>query len=135
MRLPPSDAAETRSRCRSEGVIKRRSEQSRKRESSHDWRLDRSGAILNLADLSGAHFERADLNLTRLAGARLRGPHLRRADLRGAHLEGADLCYATGMSEAQLRDAHGDAATKLPEELVRPTYWPSNEVAAGLPKP
>jgi len=72
-------------------VIKRRSEQSRKRESSHDWRLDLSGAILNLADLSGAHLERADLNLTRLEGAYLSKAHLQGACLSDAHLAGARL--------------------------------------------
>jgi hypothetical protein len=42
----------------------------------------------------------------------------------GARLEGADLSDATGLSEAQLHDAHGDAATKLPEGLARPAHWP-----------
>jgi hypothetical protein len=75
-------------------VIKRRSEQSRKREVANDWHLDLSGPILNLADLEDAHLEGANL--------------------RGAHLEG------TILSGEQVLDAYGDALTELSEEVARP---------------
>jgi hypothetical protein len=49
--------------------------------------------------------------------------------LEDAHLEGADLCGAdlrgtTGLTEAQLAAASGDASTKLPEGVARPAAWP-----------
>ena len=75
-------------------------------------------AHLERAILTGAHLERAVLYEAHLEGTDL-GAHLEGASLNGAHLEGADLWGATGLSEAQLRDANGDAATKLPEGLAR----------------
>jgi len=46
------------------------------------------------------------------------------ANLVGVHLEGTDLTDAIGLSEAQLAEAHGDAATQLPAGLARPAHWP-----------
>ena len=46
------------------------------------------------------------------------GADLRAADLRGARLERA--LYVT---QPQINAAHGDAATRLPPWLTRPTHW------------
>jgi hypothetical protein len=90
-------------------------------------------AHLDGANLSGAHLEGADLLRTHLDGANLSGAHLEGADLFRAHLEdakllnarleGANLSDAVGLSEAQLAEAHGDAATQFPQGLARPAHW------------
>ena len=135
-------------------VIGRRSEQNREREVRHDWRLNLGGAILKRASLPRAHleaanlsavdFEWADLSDAHLEGASLGAAHLERAHLWRAHLEGAFLWHAhlegaslgsahlegtnlvntVGLSGDQLRDAYGDASTKLPPGLARPARWP-----------
>jgi uncharacterized protein YjbI with pentapeptide repeats len=92
------------------------------------------GAHFNWADLSGAHLRRAFLMRAHLNGANLKGAHLEGADLSGAHLEWADFKDATGLSEAQLREAHGDTTTKLPEGMARPAHWPGAEVATPAPE-
>ena len=111
------------------------------------------GACLSRAELTGAHLEKAFL-LADLRGAHLRGAHLEGAtflnallegadlggahlegailweafimgaDLRGAHLEGADLRGVTGLSPDQIAETFGDAATQLPDDLLRPPHWP-----------
>ena len=117
-------------------VIKRRSEQSREREGSNDWRLDLNGMFLKRGDLRRTHLKRAiftDAHLERAEpqqrasragqpeGRASRGglpffhAHLEEADLFGAHLERADFRGAVGLLEAQLRNANGDAETKLPK--------------------
>ena len=111
-------------------------------------------ARLEQANLWGAQLKGAFLLVARLAQANPRKRASRGADLRGAHLEGswmgrnsrglphrraclegaylgraqlggADLSGTTGLSEEQLRDAHGAVATKLPEGITRPVHWPS----------
>jgi hypothetical protein len=98
---------------------------------------DLIGAHLEGATLFEAHLERARLAVAHLEGANLIGAHLEGAFLSGAHLEGARfspprtfgadsrvVLAATGLSESQLRHAHGDAATILPEGVARPAHWP-----------
>ena len=89
-----------------------------------------SGADLTGADLSkmilrpgikdsGAepHFgDRAEL--ISQPGVNFSGARLNEADL-----SGADLRLATGLTQAQLNGAHGDAETKLPPGLTRPDSW------------
>jgi uncharacterized protein YjbI with pentapeptide repeats len=63
-----------------------------------------------------------------LIGATLRGADLRCANLRGANLiaadlSGADLTESIFLTQAQLSAAKGDADTKLPPSLSRPTHW------------
>ena len=77
----------------------------------------------------------AGLREAHLKGANLRRAHLEGADLIGAHLEGADLRGAEGLLEIQLRDAHGDASTKLSKGLARPEHWPRVDVATDPPTP
>ena len=82
-----------------------------------------SETVLDGAVLFETKLERASLSLAHLKGTDLHGAHLEHADLRGAHLEDADLSRAIGLSQAQIDQAFGDAATKLPEELCRPAHW------------
>jgi uncharacterized protein YjbI with pentapeptide repeats len=86
----------------------------------------------------GADFMGADLRKNDLIGANLRGACLIAADLRGndlsrtdfigadfrdADLSGADLSKSIFLTQAQLNAAKGDANTKLPSSLTRPTHW------------
>ncbi len=85
------------------------------------------------ADLIGADLRGADLRGATLRGARLIAADLRRADLSGADLIGADLRDAdirgaelTGcifLIQSQIDSAKGDAHTRLPQSLVRPSHW------------
>ncbi|WP_454041580.1 pentapeptide repeat-containing protein [Cellulosimicrobium sp. Marseille-Q8652] len=85
------------------------------------------------ADLVGAQLRGLDLAGTDLRGALLLGADLRGAtltavdllgaDLRGADVRGADLSGALFLLPAQVGAAQGDAATRLPNELGRPSHW------------
>jgi uncharacterized protein YjbI with pentapeptide repeats len=98
------------------------------------------GAYLDLVDFLGAHLEGADLREahlemawfdgTHLEGAELQGAHLEGAWLLGAYLQGADLSGAEGLTQAQIDQAFGDAATQLPQGLTRPTHWTASDGAA-----
>ena len=76
------------------------------------------GAVLRGARLQGANLNHvnlvaADLTNADLRGASLRFAKLHRADLSGALIAGADLTEATGLTQAQLDRAIGDANTRL----------------------
>ncbi|GAA0229237.1 pentapeptide repeat-containing protein [Saccharothrix mutabilis subsp. mutabilis] len=93
-------------------------------------RKAKRGADLIGKKLAGAHLRGADLRGAYLIGADLRGADLREADLigadlRGANLAGADLTGALFVTQVQLDGAQGDAATKLPPDVTRPTRWTS----------
>ncbi|APY88819.1 pentapeptide repeat-containing protein [Streptomyces alfalfae] len=84
---------------------------------------DLVGARLRSADLKGA-----DLRGAYLIGADLRDADLREADLIGADfrdtdLRGADLTDALFLTRSQVNAARGDARTKLPKILDRPSHW------------
>jgi hypothetical protein len=76
------------------------------------------GAKLRRADLRGALLIGADLRAADLRGADVIG-----ADLRGADLAGADLSTTLFLIQSQLDAASGDASTKLPPRLDRPSHW------------
>ncbi|MFD0275465.1 pentapeptide repeat-containing protein [Kitasatospora sp. NPDC127111] len=86
---------------------------------------DLFGARLRGADLRGANLRGALLVAADLAGADLRLADLIGADLRDANVAGADLTEALFLTQAQLNAARGDATTRLPESLTRPTHWPA----------
>jgi uncharacterized protein YjbI with pentapeptide repeats len=71
------------------------------------------GARLQGANLNHVNLVAADLTNADLRGARLRFAKLHRADLSGALIAGADLTEATGLTQAQLDRAIGDASTRL----------------------
>jgi hypothetical protein len=77
------------------------------------------GADLRRANLRGAALTAADLRRAQLQGADLTG-----ADLRDTRLEGADLTGALFVTDAQLRSARGNGATRLPAGSARPAHWP-----------
>jgi hypothetical protein len=81
------------------------------------------------ADLIGANLRGADLRSANLRGAYLIAADLREADLIGAdlrdtNLASADLTGALFLTQSQLNAAQGDARTKLPAALTRPSHWP-----------
>ncbi|EFM09669.1 pentapeptide repeat protein [Paenibacillus curdlanolyticus YK9] len=85
------------------------------------------------ADLIGANLKGADLRTANLRGAFLIAADLRQADLRwadligvdfrDADLRGANLADSLFLTQFQLNAAKGDAATKLPSYLARPSHW------------
>jgi uncharacterized protein YjbI with pentapeptide repeats len=89
---------------------------------------DRRGADLIGARLRGADLRGSDLRGAYLIGADLRDADLRQADLigadfRDADLTGANLADCIFLTQAQLNAAKGDATTKVPGGLERPTHW------------
>src|ERR1039458_8667517 len=82
------------------------------------------GADLMLANLSGALLSGADLRHADLRGANLVAARLMGADLSHANICGADLSTAEDLTEEQLRHTHGDAQTRLPEDVHAPENWP-----------
>ncbi|MFE5583295.1 pentapeptide repeat-containing protein [Kitasatospora sp. NPDC056531] len=98
---------------------------------------DLFGARLRGADLRGANLRGALLVAADLSGADLRLADLIGADLRDANLADADLSSALFLTQAQLNAARGDATTRLPTTLTRPTHWPetaSAPVRAAAPR-
>jgi hypothetical protein len=89
---------------------------------------DRRGADLIGRDLRRTRLRGADLRGAYLIGADLRDADLRAADLigadlRDADLRGADLTGALFLTQSRAQSARGDAATRLPDTLVRPAHW------------
>jgi len=76
------------------------------------------GADLRCANLRGAYLIAADLR-----GADLRAADLIGADFRDADLRGADLTGSIFLTQTQLNAAKGDAHTKIPPSLERPSHW------------
>jgi hypothetical protein len=88
----------------------------------------RPGADLVGADLRGADVRAAELRGALLIAADLRGADLSftellGADLRDARLEGADLRHALFLTQMQVNAAAGDARTRLPDGVGRPSHW------------
>ncbi|MFF8990759.1 pentapeptide repeat-containing protein [Streptomyces sp. NPDC014983] len=84
---------------------------------------DLMGARLRGADLRGATLRGAYLIAADLTGADLRDADLIGADLRDADLSDADLTGAFFLTQPQVDAARGNAGTKLPGALRRPTHW------------
>ncbi|MFJ6567809.1 pentapeptide repeat-containing protein [Streptomyces sp. NPDC091292] len=98
-------------------------------------RRNHRGADLIGARLAGTDLRGANLRGARLVGADLKGADLRLADVigvdfRGADLSGADLRGCLFLTEPQLTAARGDAATRLPASLTRPSHWSPDATAA-----
>lgn len=102
-------------------------------------RANLSGADLSGAQLGKAEFQRASLDGANLTGADLRGADFTRATLAQAKLagaqlaetrlyltriEGVDLSATTGLVQARLDEACGDARTLLPKGLKPAQRWP-----------
>jgi uncharacterized protein YjbI with pentapeptide repeats len=83
------------------------------------------GANMSLANLFGGRFSSADFSDVNLSGAALVGGYFGGARfggavLTGANISGSDLSLATGLTQAQLNTACGDATTALPAGLTVP---------------
>jgi hypothetical protein len=81
------------------------------------------GAHLERAFLVAANLTQADLGRAHLEGADLVGAQLEDARLDGANLAGANLGETGGVTQTQIDHALGNAATRLPEGLTRPSQW------------
>ncbi|MGW7073409.1 pentapeptide repeat-containing protein [Streptomyces sp. NPDC054855] len=84
---------------------------------------DLFGARLRGADLRGVTLRGACLIAADLGGADLRTTDLIGADFRDADLRGADLTGSIFLTQTQVNAAKGDAETKLPPALARPSHW------------
>ncbi len=73
------------------------------------------GAVLGGSNFAGANLVNASLVGTYLQGANFRGAHLA-----GANFSGAEMDRATGLTQGQLAQACGDAATTTPPGLHLP---------------
>lgn len=80
--------------------------------------VDLRDTDLYAAELRGALLIAADLRGTDLSFAELLG-----ADLRAARVEAADLRDALYLTQTQVNAATGDARTRLPDGLSRPSHW------------
>ncbi len=103
-------------------------------------RADFTSAELSNADFEKAELGRADFEGAVIGGAKFAFANMSRAHLSGAtidapvdftgaflfltRLEGLDLSTATGLTQAQVDIACGDADTKLPQGLSAPASWP-----------
>lgn len=85
------------------------------------------GANLRRANLQGANLRGACLIAANIKDADLRGADLIGADFRDADLRGANLTGSIFLTQAQINAAKGDANTKLPPALTRPTHWSTTE--------
>jgi uncharacterized protein YjbI with pentapeptide repeats len=106
-------------------LLRKASEQAR---SAVPKRKDRRGAQLLGADLRNVALRGANLRGAQLLGADLRGVDLHLADvtgadLRQANLAGADLRGTLFLLQSQLDAARGDANTRLPAHVTKPTHW------------
>ena len=96
------------------------------------------GANLGGARLEGANLEGAELTEANLEGVRLEGAYLGGASLKSAKLASsttdfadasfADFIDVTGMTQSMVDAMFGNAATTLPEGLVRPAQWPTESL-------
>src|SRR5690606_21444719 len=78
------------------------------------------GANMSLTNFFGARLSGADLTDTNLVGAYLGGARFGGAVLTGANFSGAELADASGITQAQLNTACGDATTTLPAGMTIP---------------
>jgi uncharacterized protein YjbI with pentapeptide repeats len=79
-------------------------------------------SVANLfgARVTGSSFRNTDLSSAVLVGSYFGSSNLSRANLSGANLSGAEMANVTGLTQAQLNSACGDASTKLPAGLHIP---------------
>jgi uncharacterized protein YjbI with pentapeptide repeats len=93
------------------------------RRKSYERGANLMGAKLKGADLRGANLRGAYLIAANLSGADLRSADLIGADFRDADVSGADLSTSLFLTQFQLNAAKGDASTKIPKRLERPSHW------------
>lgn len=109
-----------------DALLLRTSEQVRadvRREETELRGADLVGKKLRDSDLRGANLRGAYLIGTDLRGADLRLADLIGADFRGADVRRADVGTSLFLTQFQVDAANGDAQTRLPAALTRPTHW------------
>nr|WP_245819697.1 pentapeptide repeat-containing protein [Rhodococcus yunnanensis] len=84
---------------------------------------DLIGKKMTGANLLGASLRGAYLIASDLRNADLRFADMIGADLRDADLRGADLRNSLYLTQFQINAARGDATTRLPDALTRPSHW------------
>jgi hypothetical protein len=84
---------------------------------------DLEGADLSSADLTDARLDRANLANADLGEAVLDRTDFADANLAAVNLRGTNLSKARNLTEAQLGEALGNAATVLPPHLKAPEHW------------
>lgn len=81
------------------------------------------GVNLSQQDLSGMDFSMCAMIACDLRESKLFGANFLGADLRDADMRGSDLSDSFYLTQAQLNSAIGNASTKLPYMLSRPSHW------------
>ncbi|MEG2788678.1 MAG: pentapeptide repeat-containing protein [Romboutsia sp.] len=108
-------------------LVKRRASSDRKESLSNKKSLkvgyDFIGANLTQTNLIGANLAGSLLIASNLKATDLSGAILIGADLRDADIRGANLTDCMFLTQSQINTAKGNSSTKLPESLVRPSYW------------
>jgi len=105
------------------GKALREHKSSQGRKKTYSRGADLVGAKLKGADLRGANLRGAYLIAADLRDADLRMADLIGADFRDADLRGADLTESLFLTQFQLNAAKGNADTKVPPVLARPSHW------------
>lgn len=108
---------------RADAVRIDKSTKGRHKRKSYGRGADLIGAKLKEADLKGENLRGAYLIAADLRGADLSWADLIGADFRDTDLRGTDLTTSIFLTQAQLNAAKGDASTKLPSHITRPTHW------------
>lgn len=99
-----------------------------KRRKSYGRGADLLGAKLRGADLRCANLRGALLIAADLRGADMRYADLIGADFRDTDIRGADLTDAIFLTQPQLNAAKGDAGTRIPPSLSRPSHWSDGRI-------
>ncbi|MDT8719417.1 pentapeptide repeat-containing protein [Clostridium sp. 19966] len=86
-------------------------------------RFDYLGADLRKTKLIGADLRGTLLIAARLNGNTLNGADFIGSDMRDADIRDADLSRSIFLTQAQINSAKGNAHTKLPERILRPSHW------------
>jgi uncharacterized protein YjbI with pentapeptide repeats len=84
-----------------------------------------NGANMSIVNAFGIRAEHADFSDVDfedavLVGGSFNGARFANAKLKNVNFSGSDLSTATGLTQAQLNEACGDAETRLPKGLVLP---------------
>ncbi|CAI9391720.1 pentapeptide repeat-containing protein [Niallia sp. Sow4_A1] len=81
------------------------------------------GANLKGLNLQGEDFRGKLMIAANLSNCDLRRADFIGADLRDANLKGANLGGALFLTQSQINSANGDADTKIPNYLEKPSHW------------
>jgi uncharacterized protein YjbI with pentapeptide repeats/DNA-binding Xre family transcriptional regulator len=86
-------------------------------------RANLKGAILQEANFREAKVQGADFGNANLKYANLNEADLQGVNLSGVNIQGADFSGAKKLTSAQIKLAHGNNTTILPENVERPANW------------